>query len=71
LSGRRGNCKIPNIIGHFIVDECQTIISNILNILTHHTFISVQPERPGWQEPETIDVTGKALAHCILGEFWG
>ena len=35
FSGRRGNCKIPNIMGHFIADKSQTIVSNILNILTH------------------------------------
>ena len=24
-----------------------------------------------WQEPEPSDVTGMALAHCILGKFLG
>ena len=34
-----------------------------------HSFISIQPYRPGWQEPEPSHVTGVALAHCILGKF--
>ena len=34
-----------------------------------HSFISIQPRRPGWQEPEPSHVTGMALAHCILGKF--
>ena len=34
-----------------------------------HSFISIQPLRPGWQEPEPSHVTGMALAHCILGKF--
>ena len=33
-----------------------------------HSFISIQPYRPGWQEPEPSHVTGMALAHCILGK---
>ena len=36
---------------------------------TLHSFISIQPYRPGWQEPEPSHVTGMALAHCILGKF--
>ena len=36
-----------------------------------HSFISIQPQRPGWQEPEPSHVTGMALAHCILGKFLG
>ena len=32
-------------------------------------FFSIQPYRPGWQEPEPSHVTGMALAHCILGKF--
>ena len=37
-----------------------------------HSFISIQPWRPGWQEPEPPShVTGMALAHCILGKFLG
>ena len=34
-----------------------------------HSFISIQPQRPGWQEPEPSHMTGMALAHCILGKF--
>ena len=34
-------------------------------------FISIQPQRPGWQEPEPSHVTGMALAHCILGKVLG
>ena len=36
-----------------------------------HSFISIQPYRRGWQEPEPSHVTGMALAHCILGKFLG
>ena len=36
-----------------------------------HSFTSIQPQRPGWQEPEPSYVTGMALAHCILGNFLG
>jgi len=36
-----------------------------------HSFISIQPSTPGWQEPEPSLVTGMALAHCILGKFLG
>ena len=35
----------------------------------HHSFISIQPKSPGWQEPEPSHVTGMALAHCILGKL--
>ena len=38
---------------------------------TAHSFISIQPYRPGWQEPEPSHVTGMALAHCILGKYLG
>ena len=33
--------------------------------------ISIRPQRPGWQEPEPSNVTGKSLAHCILGKSLG
>ena len=36
-----------------------------------HSFINIQPYRPGWQEPEPSHVTGMALAHCILGKYLG
>ena len=36
-----------------------------------YSFISIQPQGPGWQEPEPSHVTGMALAHCILGNFLG
>ena len=36
-----------------------------------HSFISIQPYRPGWQEPEPSHVTGMALEHFILGKFLG
>ena len=36
-----------------------------------HSFISIQPQRPGWEEPEPSHVTGMALAHFILGKFLG
>ena len=35
------------------------------------SFISIQPYRPGWQEPEPSHVTGMALAHCILSKSLG
>ena len=37
----------------------------------HSSFISIQPQRPGWQEPKPSHVTGMALAHCILGKLLG
>ena len=43
----------------------QTYTQNI------HSFISIQPQRPGWQEPEPSPVIGVALEHCILGKFLG
>ena len=39
--------------------------------LVFASFISIQPYRPGWQEPEPSHVTGMALAHCILGKYLG
>jgi hypothetical protein len=33
--------------------------------------IIIQPLGRFWQEPEPIQVTGMALAHCILGKFLG
>ena len=41
------------------------------NFILNHSFISIQPYRPGWQEPEPSHVTGMALAHCILGKYLG
>ena len=38
---------------------------------TMGSFVSIQPYRPGWQEPEPSHVTGMALAHCILGKYLG
>ena len=32
---------------------------------------SIQPEGRFWQEPEPSQVTGMALAHCVLGSFLG
>jgi len=42
-----------------------------LHLLAIHSFISIQPQRPGWQEQEPSHVTGMALALCILGKFLG
>ena len=42
-----------------------------LGTAIHHSFISIQPYRPGWQEPEPSHVTGMALAHCVQGKFLG
>ena len=36
-----------------------------------HSFIIIQPLRPGWQEPELSHVTGMALAHRIPDKFYG
>ena len=33
--------------------------------------ISIQPKGRLWQEPEPSQVTGMALAHCVLGSFLG
>ena len=44
-------------------------IYNSLNGI--HSIISIQLQRPGWEEPEPSHVTGMALAHCILGKFLG
>jgi len=35
------------------------------------SFISIQPQRPGWQEPEPSHVTGVALAHWFWASSWG
>ena len=40
-------------------------------VILHVSFISIQPERPGWQEPEPSPVTCVALTHCILDKFLG
>jgi len=39
--------------------------------IREHSFISIQPWRLGWQEPEPSHVTSMTLAHCILGKFLG
>ena len=39
--------------------------------LCNHSFISIQPYRPGWQEPEPSHVTNMALVRCILDKFLG
>ena len=44
--------------------------SCVLYIL-YHSFISIQPSRSDWQQPDPSHVTGMALAHCILGKFLG
>ena len=58
----------PKSVGRilqFSQDYCRTFISFI------HSFISIQPQRPGWQEPQPSHVTGMALANCILAKFLG
>jgi hypothetical protein len=35
------------------------------------TSVIIQPLGQVWQEPEPIQATGMALAHCILGKFLG
>jgi len=52
--------------GAFLVRYIRFLSSSFI-----HSFISIQPWRPGWQEPEPNHVTGVALAHCILGKFLG
>ena len=36
-----------------------------------HSFISIQPYSPCWQEPEPCHVTSVSLAHYILGKLLG
>ena len=48
------------------------LLFKLLNTLkTIIITISIQPEGWFWQEPEPCQVTGMALAHCILGSFLG
>ena len=49
-------------------DEMRKMAQNSLHC---DSFISIQPYRPGLQEPEASHVTGMALAHCILGKYLG
>jgi hypothetical protein len=49
------------------IDECG--IGTFAHSANIHSFISIQPYRPGWQKPEPSRVTGMALAHCILDKF--
>ena len=46
-----------------------SIEQGALHLLAVHSFISIQPQRPGWQKQEPSHVTGMALALCILGKF--
>ena len=39
--------------------------------ICYQSFISIQPQRQGWQEPEPGHVIGMALTHCILGKILG
>ena len=48
-----------------------TFLSENRAVYEIHSFISIQPYRPDWQEPEPSHVTGMALAHCILGKYLG
>ena len=40
-----------------------------LHLLAIHSFISIHPERPGWQEQEPSHMKGINLAVCTLGNF--
>jgi hypothetical protein len=54
--------------------EIQTQISwysNSQSSVYIYSFISIQPQRPGWQEPEPSHVTGMAVANCVLGKCLG
>ena len=57
-------------IKHRLCSKCIARNSDYYNCVLH-SFISIQPYRPGWQEPEPSHVTGMALAYCILGKFLG
>ena len=48
-----------------------SIEQGALHLLAVHSFISIQPQRPGWQKQEPSHVTGMALALCILVKFLG
>ena len=46
------------------------VLCNIrIELVIHSLVFSL--EGRAWQEPEPSHVTGKALAHCILGKFLG
>ena len=74
------NCAVlPYSLGNFL---CSCTIADFLTYPSYvsdkrksgcgiHSFISIQPWRPGWQEPELSHVTVVALAHCILGKVLG
>ena len=44
-----------------------SIEEGALHLLAIHSFISIQPQRLGWQKQEPSHVTGMALALCNLG----
>ena len=62
---------------HLLMSFCRSTICLNLQTLTYLSlgqvisFISIQPYRQGWEEPEPSHVTGLALTHCILGKFLG
>ena len=45
------------------------ISTNVMHSFIHSLVFSL--EGWAWQEPEPSDVTGMAVAHCILGKFLG
>ena len=57
--------------GNYIVTYFIYTGQNLSFVQFIHSFVSIQPQRPAWQEPEPSHVTGMALAHCILGKFLG
>ena len=47
------------------------MLTHLVDAYVIHSFISIQPSRPGWQEPKPSHVTGMAMARCILGTCLG
>jgi hypothetical protein len=52
-------------------DKRNSHISSKLHTIYIIIIISIQPLGRFWQEPEPSQLTGMALAHCILGRFLG
>jgi len=48
-----------------------SIEQGALHLLAIHSFISIQPQRPGWQKQETSHVNGKLWHSASWASFWG
>jgi len=69
LRGKTEVLKIQTELQYKIASIKHTVLTPFKFI--HHSFISILPQRPGWQEPEPSHVTGMALTHRILPKFLG